>query len=56
MDPTDAPNEPPQPRPTRRVTVPISFSGDIAGFLFDLLSDIEAIVWEADPTRWRSSS
>ena len=22
--------------------------GDIAGFLFDLLSDIEAIVWEAD--------
>ena len=34
--------------PTRRVTVPISFTGDIAGFLFDLLSDIEAIVWEAD--------
>jgi diguanylate cyclase (GGDEF)-like protein/PAS domain S-box-containing protein len=35
-------------RPQRRVTVPISFTGDIAGFLFDLLSDIEAIVWEAD--------
>jgi diguanylate cyclase (GGDEF)-like protein/PAS domain S-box-containing protein len=35
-------------RHERRVTVPISFSGDIAGFLFDLLSDIEAIVWEAD--------
>src|SRR5581483_3796668 len=35
-------------RPERRVTVPISFTGDIAGFLFDLLSDIEAIVWEAD--------
>jgi diguanylate cyclase (GGDEF)-like protein/PAS domain S-box-containing protein len=34
--------------PQRRVTVPISFTGDIAGFLFDLLSDIEAIVWEAD--------
>jgi diguanylate cyclase (GGDEF)-like protein/PAS domain S-box-containing protein len=48
MDPADAPNEPLHPRPTRRVTVPISFTGDIAGFLFDLLSDIEAIVWEAD--------
>ncbi len=35
-------------RPQRRVTVPISFTGDIAGFLFDLLSDIEAIVWESD--------
>jgi diguanylate cyclase (GGDEF)-like protein/PAS domain S-box-containing protein len=35
-------------RPERRVTVPISFTGDIAGFLFDLLSDIEAIVWESD--------
>ncbi len=47
MDATD-PLEPPSLRPTRRVTVPISFTGDIAGFLFDLLSDIEAIVWEAD--------
>jgi diguanylate cyclase (GGDEF)-like protein/PAS domain S-box-containing protein len=47
MDATD-PTEPPPLRPTRRVTVPISFTGDIAGFLFDLLSDIEAIVWEAD--------
>ncbi len=48
MPEADAPDEPQRPRPTRRVTVPISFSGDIAGFLFDLLSDIEAIVWEAD--------
>jgi hypothetical protein len=32
----------------RRAPVPISFTGDVAGFLFDLLSDIEAIVWEAD--------
>jgi diguanylate cyclase (GGDEF)-like protein/PAS domain S-box-containing protein len=47
MDVTD-PTDPPSLRPTRRVTVPISFTGDIAGFLFDLLSDIEAIVWEAD--------
>ncbi len=35
-------------RHERRISVPISFSGDIAGFLFDLLSDIDAIVWEAD--------
>jgi diguanylate cyclase (GGDEF)-like protein/PAS domain S-box-containing protein len=50
MDATDDPTQLPAPplRPTRRVTVPISFTGDIAGFLFDLLSDIEAIVWEAD--------
>ncbi|HEY2789053.1 MAG TPA: diguanylate cyclase [Gaiellales bacterium] len=48
MPEADAPDEPQHPRPTRRVTVPISFTGDIAGFLFDLLSDIEAIVWEAD--------
>jgi diguanylate cyclase (GGDEF)-like protein/PAS domain S-box-containing protein len=34
--------------PHRRVSVPISFTGDIGGFLFDLLSDIDAIVWEAD--------
>jgi diguanylate cyclase (GGDEF)-like protein/PAS domain S-box-containing protein len=32
----------------RRISVPISFSGDIAGFLYDLLSDLDAIVWEAD--------
>jgi diguanylate cyclase (GGDEF)-like protein/PAS domain S-box-containing protein len=30
------------------VTVPISFTGDVAGFLFDLLSDLEAIVSEVD--------
>jgi PAS domain-containing protein len=50
MDATDDPTPPPSPavHPPRRVTVPISFTGDIAGFLFDLLSDIEAIVWEAD--------
>jgi diguanylate cyclase (GGDEF)-like protein/PAS domain S-box-containing protein len=47
MDATD-PIDPPSLRPTRHVTVPISFTGDIAGFLYDLLSDIEAIVWEAD--------
>jgi diguanylate cyclase (GGDEF)-like protein/PAS domain S-box-containing protein len=47
MDATD-PRDGPESPPTRRVTVPISFTGDIAGFLFDLLSDIEAIVWEAD--------
>jgi diguanylate cyclase (GGDEF)-like protein/PAS domain S-box-containing protein len=47
MDATD-PREPPQLRPERRVTVPISFTGDIAGFLYDILSDVEAIVWEAD--------
>jgi diguanylate cyclase (GGDEF)-like protein/PAS domain S-box-containing protein len=41
-------NELPDLRHHRRVTVPISFTGDIAGFLFDLLSGIEAIVWEAD--------
>jgi diguanylate cyclase (GGDEF)-like protein/PAS domain S-box-containing protein len=41
-------SELPELRHERRVTVPISFTGDIAGFLFDLLSDIEAIVWEAD--------
>jgi PAS domain-containing protein len=35
-------------RHERRITVPISFTGDIAGFLFDLLSNIDAIVWEAD--------
>jgi diguanylate cyclase (GGDEF)-like protein/PAS domain S-box-containing protein len=35
-------------RHERRIDVPISFTGDIAGFLFDLLSDIDAIVWEAD--------
>jgi len=38
----------PELRHHRRGTVPISFTGDIAGFLFDLLSGIEAIVWEAD--------
>ncbi|HEY3765843.1 MAG TPA: diguanylate cyclase [Gaiellales bacterium] len=47
MDATN-PREGPHTPPIRRVTVPISFTGDIAGFLFDLLSDIEAIVWEAD--------
>jgi diguanylate cyclase (GGDEF)-like protein/PAS domain S-box-containing protein len=41
-------SEPPALRRERRVTVPISFTADIAGFLFDLLSDIDAIVWEAD--------
>jgi hypothetical protein len=43
-------------RHERRVTVPISFTADIAGFLFDLLSDIDAIVWEADADTQRSSS
>jgi diguanylate cyclase (GGDEF)-like protein/PAS domain S-box-containing protein len=40
--------ESPRLRHERRIAVPMSFTGDIAGFLFDLLSDIDAIVWEAD--------
>src|SRR6185437_3438056 len=38
----------PEQTPQRRVSVPISYSGDVGGFLFDLLSDIDSIVWEAD--------
>src|SRR6185312_6725996 len=48
MDPIDPAEEYRAPAPQRRVSVPISFTGDIGGFLFDLLSDIDAIVWEAD--------
>ena len=48
MDSTDPADQTPEPTPHRRVSVPISFTGDIGGFLFDLLSDIDAIVWEAD--------
>ena len=48
MDPIDPANASPEPSPQRRASVPISFTGDIGGFLFDLLSDIDAIVWEAD--------
>ncbi len=48
MDPIDPADQTREPSPQRRVSVPISFTGDIGGFLFDLLSDIDAIVWEAD--------
>ncbi len=48
MDLTDPADHAREPSPHRRVSVPISFTGDIGGFLFDLLSDIDAIVWEAD--------
>jgi diguanylate cyclase (GGDEF)-like protein/PAS domain S-box-containing protein len=48
MDLTDPADHARDPNPPRRVAVPISFTGDVAGFLFDLLSDIDAIVWEAD--------
>ena len=45
MDLTDPADHAREPSPQRRVSVPISFTGDIGGFLFDLLSDIDAIVW-----------
>jgi diguanylate cyclase (GGDEF)-like protein/PAS domain S-box-containing protein len=47
MHPIDPADHAAEPSPPRRTAVPISFTGDIGGFLFDLLSDIDAIVWEA---------
>jgi len=48
MDSIDPAEEYRESTPQRRAFVPISFTGDIGCFLFDLLSDIDSIVWEAD--------
>src|ERR1044072_8593725 len=48
MDLTDPADHSREQSLPRRVSVPIAFTGDVGSFLFDLLSDIDAIVWEAD--------
>src|SRR5689334_24419245 len=48
MDLIDPADHAAEPSPPQRASAPISFTGDAGGFLFAVLRDIDAIVWEAD--------